>query len=222
MKKYIFIIIVLSLTIIPTSCNRWLDVTPPSQVREEKQFNSADGFQQALIGCYIGMTDDVLYGKALTWSTIELMAGQFEGLQPLTSNDYNISQFNYKTTNALNYIDGIWAKAYNVISNANNALKFIELNRTVLDEINYKLIKGELLAIRAYMHLDLLRLYGNGNLANRTDLDSKQTIPYVTELKKEMTAQRSYKETFELLINDLKEAITLLEEDPVTRLRPET
>ncbi len=220
MKKKILYISILVTLLLPASCNKWLDVTPPSQVREEDQFNTVEGFQQALIGCYIGMTDDILYGKALTWSTIELMAGQFVPLQPLTSNDYSISRYYYTTSNAIKYIDGIWAKSYSVISNVNNALKYIEIKRDVLDNINYNLIKGELLTIRAFIHFDLLRLYGYGNLANRTDQNTKFTIPYVTALGKEMTSQKTYKETIDLMVKDLKDAIILLEEDPATKIKP--
>ena len=173
MKNNIIKIFVLSLSLVLSSCNSWLDVTPPSQIREEAQFSSVYGFQQALIGCYIGMTDDLLYGKALSWSTIELMAGQFVPLQPIPTNDYNISVYSYKSANAITYIDGVWAKAYNVIANANNALKYIEINKSKLDNINYQIIKGELLSIRAFMHLDLMRLYGLGKLNTRTDMAGK-------------------------------------------------
>ncbi len=213
------VILALSLTLL--SCNKWLDVTPPSQIREEQQFNSTEGFQQALIGCYIAMTDDLLYGRALTWGTIELMAGQYEELANSSSNDYGISKYSYTSTNGQKYVNGIWAKAYNVIANANNALKYIEINKEKLDNINYSIIKGELLAIRAYMHFDLMRLYGYGNLANRGDITGKYAIPYVTTLDKEMTPQLTYQQTLAKLIADLEESTTLLQIDPLTKIHPQ-
>ncbi len=220
MKNNIIKIFIISIGLILSSCSDWLDVTPPSQIREEAQFNSVEGFQQALIGCYIGMTDEMLYGRALSWSTIELMAGQFVTLQASTSNDYNMSHFNYTSSNAISYINGIWAKSYNVIANVNNALKYIELNKNLLDNINYSVIKGELLAIRAFMHFDLMRLYGLGNLNGRTDLASKFAIPYVTTLSKEMTPQLTYNQTINLMVEDLTNALQLLEMDPVTKNQP--
>jgi hypothetical protein len=220
MKNNIIKIFIISIGLILSSCSDWLDVTPPSQIREEAQFNSVEGFQQALIGCYIGMTDEMLYGRALSWSTIELMAGQFVTLQASTSNDYNISHYNYTSSNALSYIKGIWAKSYNVIANVNNALKYIELNKNMLDNINYSVIKGELLAIRAFMHFDLMRLYGLGNLNSRSDLASKFAIPYVTTLSKEMTPQLTYQQTIDLMVEDLTNALELLEMDPVTKNHP--
>lgn len=220
MKNNIIKIFIISIGLILSSCSDWLDVTPPSQIREEAQFNSVEGFQQALIGCYIGMTDEMLYGRALSWSTIELMAGQFVTLQASTSNDYNMSHYNYTSSNAISYINGIWAKSYNVIANVNNALKYIELNKNLLDNINYSVIKGELLAIRAFMHFDLMRLYGLGNLNGRTDLASKFAIPYVTALSKEMTPQLTYNQTINLMVEDLTNALQLLEMDPVTKNQP--
>ena len=60
-------------------------------------------------------------------------------------------------------IENIWAKAYSVIANANEALTNMEGQESSLNEVYYHVIKGELLAIRAYMHFDLLRLYGYGD-----------------------------------------------------------
>ncbi len=222
MKNYIKILLILSLVLSFTSCKDWLDVTPPSQIREEAQFNSVEGFQQALIGCYIGLTDDLLYGRTLTWSTLEVMAGQFEPLQASTSNDYYMQAYNYTSSIGNKYVEGIWSKAYNVIANANNALKYIELNKDKIDNINYSIIKGELLAIRAFVHFDLMRIYGYGNLGGRTDIAGKKTVPYVTTLSKDMTPQLSYSQTIALLVKDLEEAITLLEIDPVTKIQEES
>ena len=220
MKNNIIKVFIISVGLLLSSCSDWLDVTPPSQIREEAQFSSVEGFQQALIGCYIGMTDELLYGRALSWSTIELMAGQFVPLQPSSSNDYGISNYNYTSSNALKYINGVWAKSYNVIANVNNALRYIEINKSLLDNINYRIIKGELLAIRAFMHFDLMRLYGLGNLNARTDLASKFAIPYVTTLSKEMTPQITYKQTIDLMVADLNDALELLNIDPVTKAHP--
>lgn len=220
MKNSIIKIFIISIGLVLSSCSDWLDVTPPSQIREEAQFNSVEGFQQALIGCYIGMTDEMLYGRALSWSTIELMAGQFVPLQASSQNDYSISNYNYTSTNALSYINNIWAKSYNVIANVNNALKYIELNKNILDNVNYSVIKGELLAIRAFMHFDLMRLYGVSKPGARTDLASKFAIPYVTNLGKEMTPQLNYAQTIALMTEDLTNALTLLEIDPVTKKHP--
>ena len=63
------------------ACDSWLDTTPPSQVPEEDQFDDEFGFRQALIGCYIGMADVDLYGKQLTWYSVEMQSGQYSMTQ---------------------------------------------------------------------------------------------------------------------------------------------
>lgn len=87
--------------------------------------------------------------------------------------------------------------------------------------LNYHIIKGELLAIRAYIHFDLLRLYGYGNWSQRdTELDEKRTIPYATEVSKDPAPQYSGAETIKLLLNDLNEAAALLKDyDPITKTK---
>lgn len=199
-----------------TSCNDWLDVTPASQVPEEDQFKDEPGFRQALIGCYIGLASETLYGKNLSWYVLDVQDGKYD-LYP-SAQVYPMAAYQYKHVRATPIIDAVWLNAYNIIANANNALKFIEKRSNVLDPISYKVIKGELLAIRAMLHFDLMRIYGYGNLASRTDKETKLTIPYVKEYKKETTEQLSYKKTIDLIVADLKEALDLLkEEDPVTK-----
>lgn len=218
MKKQIYILFWMAISIL-TSCNDWFNVTSGSEIREEDHYSNEAGFQQTLIGCYIGMTDDILYGKNLSWYATEHMAHQFVSVT-LTSNtsfEYRLQHFNYTHSSTSSQIDAIWAKAYNVIANANEALTYIDKKASLLDDINYHIIKGELLAIRAYMHFDILRLYGYGNWANRaSELNAKYTIPYVTTLSKDATPQLSGKETIQLILADLDEAAQLLKDyDPI-------
>lgn len=223
MKQHIVLIyglVILSFA----SCNDWFDVTSGSEIREEDHYSSATGFQQSLIGCYIGMTDETLYGKNLTWNLLELLGNQYEPLPltSVTSLEYPLQQYNYQHSEVVSTIESIWAKAYSVIANANKALVYIDKNRNILHEIDYQMIKGELLAIRAYMHFDLLRLYGYGNWEKRSaELNAKLTIPYVVDISKQPTPQQSGKTTIAKILSDLEESASLLKEyDPVTGQHP--
>ena len=62
MKTIIINIVLCAMLCTVVACDSWLDTTPPSQVPEEDQFGDEFGFRQALIGCYIGMADENLYG----------------------------------------------------------------------------------------------------------------------------------------------------------------
>lgn len=223
MKQHILKLFVF-VTLVFTACDDWFDVTSGSEIREEDHYSSTTGFQQSLIGCYLGMTDEVLYGKYLSWHLIEILGNQFEPLPLYTSTalEYRVQQYSFQHTDAVTAIESIWAKAYSVIANANEALKYIDKNGNSLNEIDYHIIKGELLAIRAYMHFDLLRLYGYGNWADRNaELNAKYTIPYVTELSKDATPQQTGEETIRQILSDLEAAAGLLKDyDPVTGEHP--
>lgn len=218
MKKiYIYLLFVLVGAAGLTSCESWLDETSNSEIREEDHFSSEEGFRQSLIGCYINMTDESLYGKELSWGMVETLARQFQPYASASSSYYYLQNFNYKHSTTVGRVENIWAKAYNVIVNANAALAVIDEKETMMNPTNYSVFKGEFLAIRAYMHFELMRLYGYGNWANRkAEIDAKYAVPYVTTVTKNTTEQVKTSEFFKLLIADLEEAAKYLAEDPVT------
>lgn len=212
------IVAVLVIAVFASCTKDWLDVTSSSQIKAEDQFKSEAGFKDALLGAYIGMTDKSLYSRDLTWNIVDLLAQQYAAL-PNTggsnSGTYSdVQKFNYRTALSMPQVDAMWNKQYNVIANINIELSYIEKNRGVLQSLNYTLIKGELLGMRAFLHFDLLRLYGYGNLSGRQDVAGKLAPPYVTEFTKAMTQQLSYAETFALLNKDITDALELLKQDP--------
>lgn len=202
------------------SCEKWFDVTGSSEIREKDHYSTERGFQQTLIGCYIGMTDNTLYGRNLSWLLTERLARQYNPV-PNTSQTslcYNLELFDYTYPAVKSELERIWAQGFSVIVNANEALNYIDRNQNVLNTTAYKIIKGELLAIRAYMHFDLLRLYGYGDRENRKEeIDSKMTLPYVTGVDKKAAPQVTGADFIKNLLVDLTEAAALLKaEDPVT------
>jgi hypothetical protein len=215
LKNNKFIITILLLTLGASSCKKgWLDVTSSAEIRAEDQFSTEAGFKDALMGAYIGMTDRSLYGSQLTWGALDLISHQYQAPQSLAQY-YQFHNHEYRGVLASPQVDAIWNKTYRVIANVNNALAYIDKNKSVLNPVSYSIIKGELLGLRAYLHFDLLRLYGYGNIADRTDLNGKLALPYVTVFSKSVTPQKSYTETFALLLNDLETASELLKEDPI-------
>lgn len=215
MKKYSCVIV--SLLLLMTSCNEWFDVTSSSEIRQKDHFKNVQGFQQSLNGCYIAMTDNSLYGQTLSWHALEVMAHQYESSTNSLLND--LFHHNYKSQEVTTVSDQTWARLYNVIVNANDALENLEKRKENLHPIDYAVLKGEFLAIRAYLHFDLLRLYGYGNWANRAaELDAKLTIPYVTRLNKEITPQSTGADVFKFILKDVDEAAALLfDNDPITK-----
>lgn len=216
MKQFFYIIVSL---LFLTSCDDWFDVKSSSEIRRDEHYKNVRGFQQTLTGCYIKMSEVGLYGKSMSFYAPEVMAHQFEKLSDLSL--AALHEHNYRTVETILLFDQVWANAYNVIVNANDALEKIEEKKKELNPIDYAVLRGEFLAIRAYIHFDLLRLYGYGDWANRkSQLDAKLTIPYVTGLSKYLTPQHTGAEVYNFLIKDLDEAAVLLKEnDPITKVK---
>lgn len=196
------------------SCEKeWLNVSTSAQIEAEEQFESPQGFRDALIGVYIEMASPELYARDMTWNLVDLLSQQYAALPTEALYD-GVQQFQYRTTRSTDQIDALWINSYNVIANVNIILEYLEASQAVLEPVDYSIIKGELLGLRAFLHFDLMRLYGYGDLADR-NVSGELAIPYVTEFTKEVTPQRTYAETFELLENDIAEALELLKMDPI-------
>lgn len=197
-----------------TSCEKWLDVTATSEIKAEDQFMIEDGYKDALMGVYIGMTSPSLYSRDMNYNIVDLLSQQYATLDNLAVYS-DIQRYQYETTKGSSQIDRIWRKMYNTIANINSELGHLNKNEDLLDPINFSIIKGELLGLRAFLHFDLMRLYGYGNVANRSDISGKFAIPYVLDYTKDVTPQLSYAQTFTLLNADIDEALELLKEDPI-------
>lgn len=221
MKKTILYSVLVLLFLCTTSCEKWLDVNPKSEIKAAKLFSTEAGFKDALTGLYIAMTSKDVYGANLSWQAIEFMAGQYDGGK---SSWIELQKYNFGHSTSKKFIDAVWAKEYNIISETNLLLESLEEKGNILNPTLYNVIKGEALAIRAMCHFDLMRLFAKGKLGGRQDVLSELCVPYVTEYSKEITGRQTYEATLQLLHRDLDEALFCLKSDPLytgTEERPE-
>ena len=215
-KKLAFLLFALAAL---QSCNKWLEATSSTQVSDATLFSSRSGFQDALCGVYISMGVEWEYGATWTWFVNELAYGPYaQQFSPM----FTAIQNHEWENNLVNpTIEHMWLAGYYSIANINKVLYELDAKPEVVsDRIEWNLMKGELLALRAYIHFDLLRMFGLAQLMEE-DYD-KYTVPYVTTYDKEPTPQRTYRETLELLEGDLNAAIELLADDPVRGNASET
>lgn len=54
-----------------TSCSDWFDVSPKTDVKADELFQTAEGFESALAGIYISMTDGDCYGHDMSFGLID-------------------------------------------------------------------------------------------------------------------------------------------------------
>lgn len=211
MKKISLLLLLSSGVFLFSSCKKWLDVQPNSQVKASELFKTEAGFKEALAGTYTILTDEALYGKELTYGMMGVLSHEWSSF-PSTSTGYTEDgNYNYATGTATqNRIDGIWSKMYEAASNANTILENIDQGKVFTGD-NYKIIKGEALALRAFIHFDLLRCFGASYLVNA----SQPAIPYVTKYTAKQTEQSTVAEVADKILTDLLAARELLKVDPI-------
>jgi hypothetical protein len=209
-----YLILLMSVVLVLNACNDWLDVSPRSEIRERELFLSEDGYKHALTGAYILIAQAELYGKNASMYIPEALCRHW-AVAEVNSELYQISNYEHTASSVESAISRLWLNYYKVIAQLNNILENIENSNVKFNYNNGKLIKGEALGLRAFLHLELLRLFGPvPSAAQSGDI----TIPYVTELTKDPNKLLSlaYSKVLELIEDDLDAAEKLLEEiDPL-------
>ncbi|PWS30508.1 RagB/SusD family nutrient uptake outer membrane protein [Pedobacter paludis] len=212
MKKILIMIILASF--IFSGCKKFLDVKSKTNVVESDMFSNEQGFKDATAGVYYKMTSTQLYGDKLTMSFMDVIARRYDiHGYPLYNSEYSHIYDNpgdYKDDHIKGIISDVWENMYNAIANTNNVLANIDAKRDVFLANNYNLIKGEALGLRAYMHFDLVRMFGQPYLTGA----DKPSIPYVSNFSaKVVNPLLTVKQITDSVIKDLNAAAILLKGD---------
>ncbi|BDF56793.1 MULTISPECIES: RagB/SusD family nutrient uptake outer membrane protein [Butyricimonas] len=205
---YIFIGLLFSLT----SCNDWLDVELDNKVDDDKLFNTAEGFKEALAGVYSSMSKSSMYGGRLTMEYVDVLAQYYN-----SNSTYEYwEDYDYENSGCRSIISGMWNNLYSCISQANCILEWADKNAGVLSESDRNQIRGEALALRAFLHFDLYRLFA----PDVKWAQNAEGIPYNKEFGVSLPPMYSTKEVVQLVINDLLEAEKCLQNDPIQNVVP--
>lgn len=190
-----------------TSCNDFLDVQPKGQLTDDEMFTDLTGYEDAMFGVYGKLATSSLYGENLSWGLVDKLGQQF-GYDNTQDVSYYLNRYQYTNQQARNQIDAVWSNMYNNIANVNNVLKHMDDISAGAQE--RKLMKGEALGLRAFMHFDLARLY----CTDYTRSDANTTgLPYATEFNLNNRPRYTLHGTFNLILKDLNEADSLLKDD---------
>lgn len=206
--KNLSYILFISLLVAPafSSCEKFLSVTPRTQMPQDVHFSTESGFKDALTGVYIQMKSNSSYGLSLTQTTVERIISNWD-VSPGTSEE-RLGLFTFNDGS----FSGIWMQQYKTISSINAILGQIDSHKEVFTPGMYEMIKSECLALRAYCHLDILRLFG----PVPTDPSQGVDLPYARALISTPQPYLSYQDFKAALLKDLTEAETLIEgKDPI-------
>lgn len=214
-RKYI---IALLITPLFWGCNDWLTIQPEASNPDYKMFETKQGFQDALTGIYMVMRDeiynpaDVMLGGQGNTYFLEFMhclwelSGGYEGLR-----EYDLYHHIYTNDVVMSMMNRTYLALYKIIANANLLIKGLDGadSKSILGETTYNIIRGEALAIRAFAHFDLIRIWG----PIPTQVDAgKRYLPYAETISAGDYPYHTYAEYMEKLMRDLDEAEALLEQ----------
>lgn len=163
-KKLIYSAIV-CLGLSMSSCNDFLDVTPPAGFTPEYIFGSEDEINSLITNVYSAMTRDQLYGGAFAYNLN-------------TNTDVEMSNFNNNTVNSAGSdigcfdvkpywgtLNDTWNAAYSAINVSNDIIMGIENSPLYLasggPREQVKHMYGEIKTLRAMLYLDLIRTFGD-------------------------------------------------------------
>ena len=193
------------------ACQDWLSVSPKSEVKYDDLFKDKNGFKDQLTGIYTAMCAKETYGANVTFGAIDAVGQYYYLLMNRNCKYYYISRFEYDNTTCQNIFKEIWGKMYNAVANVNILLEGIEEHAGVLSQQEKDIYKGEALGLRAFLHFDLLRMFGKSYVAGANE----PAIPYMKEISKNVISLSTVDEALGWVIADLEEAARLLERDPI-------
>ena len=207
----IFVTVAYLSALVCSGCNNWLSVSPKAEVKYEDLFRSRNGFKDQLTGVYTSMCAEAAYGTNLTYGAVDAM-GQYYYLERSRTNKfYFFTRWEYDNSANKQMIQESWDKMYNAIVNINILIQGLDEFSGVLKPHEAAIYRGEALGLRAMLHFDLLRLFGESMVAGA----NSPAIPYMDKASTKVFPLGTTQEVLKRILTDLEESAKLLEEDPV-------
>jgi len=206
-SKYIIAFVVVA--IVFGACAKKVDLNPTYTVNGDASFKTIEDYQAALIGAYSALKASDYYGNGglepSAYVTLpDMLSDNFYETSESLANFTTLQRWSYTADNS--NIENIWLAAYQIVQQANLTLRNID-NLAKENQGAVNRIKGQALALRAHVHFDILRWFGEDFDRNSTKLG----IPYVETFDIEQKPSRlTVKATLDKIETDLKTAKTLL------------
>ena len=205
-KSTIQIVIILVVGILLGSCNDdFLETTPLDQVAEDNVWSSDKLAEAAVLDLYQGTwagtltreeTTDAFTDQAVFTHPGRGVDGYTEGKMNPAGNFMDMQWFS-------------WNQLYPFIRSANIAIQRLTANEAGFDQGFVDQLLGEAYFMRGYFYAQLMRQFGGLVLLTEPlTLESEANNP-----------RSSFEETVNLIISDLDQAITLLEDAPASKAR---
>ena len=186
-----------------TACEDFLVKEPRLSQSNELTLSTFKGLDNATGGVYSQLCSYGWYGSQ--FPIIADMKGGNAKRGSVNSGRYTDE---YLWNNTPSSTSALWNVAYSTIAKANNVLEVIDggFTETGVEQADLDLLKGECLFMRGLAYFDLARIYCQPYSAGTTNLG----VPVVLVTENGYPARNTVGETYDRVIEDLEDAVSLL------------
>ncbi len=206
MKKNIIITITtLCLLFGFSGCEEWLTVQPPTEVTKDEMFLTSQGYKDALIGCYILMQPLYQPQGMMTTATIEHLASTWQVSEQSIEEKLRLHE--YAESGVDKKMEDIFRNMYKVIANISELINALETQDNILSDALYADYLGQACGLRAFLHLELMRLWGP---MPRMGVSNKAYLPFVERIQIDRYEYLDYATYMKKVEHDLNVAEEML------------
>jgi starch-binding outer membrane protein, SusD/RagB family len=208
-KKYIIISLV-ALLLVFVGCNKYLDLNPSQNVKDEIALTSDENVKLVLQGAYSQFALPGIYGGNILRNA-ELLGGNGEIKWVGTYIDPR-QIFNKTMISTNSEAEVQWVDSYKVINDVNNILSAL----SVVKEADRDLVEGQALFLRGLMYFDLARFFGDQYIPGTTN--SQLGVPLVLTptgviTSSSFVSRNTVEAIYTQVLSDLTAAASKLPED---------
>jgi hypothetical protein len=205
--KNIKLLIMAAMATFLVACGEdFLNQVPRLSQSNELTLSTFQGLENSTIGAYSSLASPNWYGCSFV--IIADLKGGNAKRGPINSGRF---ENEYLWNNTPSFTSGLWTDAYYAIACANNVINAIDggFAQTGITQAQIDQLKGECLFLRALAHWDMVRMYSQP-YAEGTD---NMGVPVILKTENGYPARNTVGETYQRIVIDLTDAITLLPEN---------
>lgn len=154
-KKYIGIAFISVISF--SSCKKFLDIEPVTQISEDVALTSKERIQRALTGAYSRLQVIEYYGAE--WPNAVWLSG--DNVMPFSAGTTDLQFYGHAVLSSSNTMEITWRAMYQAINAANNVIDAIQkVDDPTLTDSARKNMLGQAQFIRALVYFDMVRTWG--------------------------------------------------------------
>ncbi|MCS7018004.1 MAG: RagB/SusD family nutrient uptake outer membrane protein [Cytophagales bacterium] len=198
-----------SVAFVAASCANIVNEVNPTHILDKSNaFRTIENYEAALNGAYAQLRSVNAYGRNQSAIPDMMSDNLKESPENLPQGTRGMVDWVYAADNGA--VADAWLGLYTIINSTNVVINGIDALTTPANQRTANRIKGQALALRAWIHFDLLKWFANSYARNSTD----PAVPIMTTVSSENPNLRppraTVREVYDRIFADLNEALRLL------------